>query len=79
MGTFCSKEYDFTLAISVAEGRLVASDDGDPAVEMIPLSSARFVVPGEIDPLRFVFDANRRAVQVISEEVEEIVLERVGR
>jgi mono/diheme cytochrome c family protein len=76
VGNFYSEEYDFTLAVSVAEGRLVVSDDGDPAVEMIPLSSARFVVPGEVAPLRFVFDANGHAVQVIFEEVEEVVLER---
>lgn len=77
VGVYRSNEYGFTITVLREGDRLLAREEGRLAAEMIPLSETRFVTDGGVAPVRFVLDGQGRAARLVSEEVEDIVLERV--
>jgi mono/diheme cytochrome c family protein len=76
-GTYHSVVYGFTVSVTREGDRLFAQWDDLPKAELIPQSETLFIEMGGIAPLRFVRDPAGRVTRVISEEVDEIVLERV--
>lgn len=82
-GTFYSEEWDWTIRLTVVEGRLVAqAAEGrvigprDPALDVIVLSRTRLVIPEEgVQDVEF--DADGNATRLVSVDVERDVSERV--
>lgn len=82
-GTFYSEEWDWTIRLTVVEGRLVAqAADGrvigprDLTLEVIVLSRTRLVIPEEgVQDVEF--DADGNAIRLVSVDVERDVSERV--
>jgi mono/diheme cytochrome c family protein len=78
VGRYQSQEYGFVVTITRAGDRLLAQWDDLPQTELIPQSETRFLEAGGVAPLRFVRGADGQVTKLISEEVEELVLDRVS-
>ncbi|MCZ6663332.1 MAG: c-type cytochrome [Actinobacteria bacterium] len=77
VGAYRSEEYGFTIRVRREGDHLRAQEDEGPVVDLIPQSDTRFLMPGGIAPLRFVRDEDGQVTRLVSEEVEEIVLQRI--
>ena len=77
IGAYQSEEYGFIIRIKREGDRLLAQEDEGPVAQLIPQSETRFLMAGGIAPLRFVRDESGTVSTLISEEVEEIVLQRI--
>ncbi len=77
VGAYRSMEYGFTIRVTREANQLVAQEDDGPVADLIPQSDARFLMDGGIAPVRFERDAAGMVTRLVSEEVEELVLDRV--
>jgi hypothetical protein len=76
-GRYGNAEFDQTIAIALAGGRLEMRVDEGAAIELIPQSPTRFLAPGALAPVSFVRDASGRVVRLLSHEVDDIAFERL--
>jgi len=77
VGTYRIDEYDWTLRIGLEHGKLHVIEGDAPPKELVALSQSRFVMEGELGPLRFERDGEGRVARVVSEDVEDVPLERI--
>jgi mono/diheme cytochrome c family protein len=79
-GTYSAVDEDWSITVSCRDGKIFAQDNFSPEpVELIALSPTRYLPTAAYPaPLRFMLPANGPATQLVSEEIDELVLERVG-
>lgn len=78
VGTYRVERYDWTLRITLAHGRLHAQSADGPPAELVPLDDTLFAMDGGLGPLRFRRDAEGKVDAVVSEDVDDVVLARIG-
>lgn len=77
-GTYRNDRFDWTLRIALHDGRLHAHTEGEPARELIPLKETLFAVDGGLGPMRFVRGNGGRVVALVSMDVDDVTLARIG-
>lgn len=77
VGTYRNDEFHWTLRITRDDNRLMAQDNDRPAAVLFPLSKTRFVLDGGVAPLRFELGPDGRAARIVSEEGDEVALQRM--
>jgi mono/diheme cytochrome c family protein len=76
-GQYHSSAADWTLSVRLHEGKLIVRDSfGDKEFELVALSETRYLASGLPSPLRFVLPEAGPATKVVSEEIDDLVLER---
>ncbi|WP_334180274.1 c-type cytochrome [Pseudoxanthomonas sp.] len=78
VGTYRVERYDWTLRITFAHGRLHAQSADEAPVELVPLDDTLFAMDGGLGPLRFRRGANGKVDAVVSQDVDDVVLARIG-
>jgi hypothetical protein len=58
--------------------RLHAHTEGEPARELIPVKETLFAVDGGLGPVRFVRGNGGRVVALVSLDVDDVTLARIG-
>jgi len=77
-GTYRSEEFDWTIVIRRDAGKLFAREgDGMQDIELIALSSTRYLGLGLAAPVEFTLPEKGAASSLVSREIEPIVLDRV--
>jgi mono/diheme cytochrome c family protein len=76
-GRYYSRAYDFTIEVRCDGRRLFGRVDEEPEIELIAQSATRFLAPGWVAPVEFVLDADGRATQLASLEIDRLLLERM--
>ena len=76
-GRYYSRAYDFTIEVRCDGRRLFGRVDEEPEIELIAQSATRFLAPGWVAPVEFVLDADGRATQLASLEIDRVLLERM--
>jgi hypothetical protein len=76
-GRYYSRAYDFTVEVRRDGRRLFGRVDEEPEIELIAQSATRFLAPGWVAPVEFVLDADGRATQLASLEIDRLLLERM--
>jgi mono/diheme cytochrome c family protein len=81
-GTFHASEYDWTVELSLADGRLLVrvdpepTSDGEPGSEAIVLTRTRLLIPDE-GAVDVELDSDSIAARLITVDADAVVLERV--
>jgi mono/diheme cytochrome c family protein len=80
VGEYTAPEAGWTIVVLSRDGKLYAQDNFSPrAFELIALTPTRYLPTGAFPaPLRFVLPEQGPATQLVSEEVNELVLERAA-
>jgi hypothetical protein len=80
VGEYTAPEAGWTIVVLSRDGKLYAQDNFSPrAFELIALTPTRYLPTGAFPaPLRFVLPEQGPATQFVSEEVNELVLERAA-
>jgi mono/diheme cytochrome c family protein len=78
VGSYRIDEYDWTLRIELLHGKLHMVDGEAPPKELVALTQSRFAMDGGLGPLRFERDGEGRVARVVSEDVEDVPLERIA-
>ncbi len=77
VGTYRNDDADWTLHVTRKGRRLMAGDGQQTASELVPLSPTLYVMEGGVAPLRFERDADGKVSRLVSEEGDDLVLQRV--
>jgi mono/diheme cytochrome c family protein len=79
VGDYIAADEGWTIQVSSRDGKLFARDNFSPAeIELIALTPTRYLpAAGFPAPLRFTLPEGAAATQLVSEEIDELVLERV--
>lgn len=79
VGDYIAADEGWTIQVSSRDGSLFARDNFSPAeIELIALTPTRYLpAAGFPAPLRFTLPEGAAATQLVSEEIDELVLERV--
>lgn len=77
VGRYYSRDYDFTIHVRRDGRRLYGRVDDEPEIELIAQSETRFLAPGWLAPVEFVLDADGRATQLASLEIDRLLLDRL--
>jgi mono/diheme cytochrome c family protein len=77
VGRYHSRDYDFTIHVRRDGKHLFGRVDDEPEIELIAQSPTRFYAPGWLAPVEFVLDAEGRATQLASLEIDRVLLDRV--
>ncbi len=77
VGRYYSSDYRFTIHVRRDGTRLLGRVDDEPEIELIAQSPTRFYAPGWLAPVEFILDAEGRATQLASLEMERLLLDRV--
>jgi hypothetical protein len=80
VGAYTAAEEGWTIQVSSRDGKLYAQDNfGEHPIELIALSPTRYLPTGAFPaPLRFTLPDAGAATQLVSEEIDELVLERTA-
>jgi hypothetical protein len=77
VGRYHSRDYDFTIHVRRDGTHLFGRVDDEPEIELIAQSPTRFYAPGWLAPVEFILDAEGRATQLASLEIDRVLLDRV--
>lgn len=77
-GTYRIERYDWTVRIVFEHGSLHAHTEGEPARALIPVTNQLFVVDGGLGPMRFTRGADGKVDGLVSIDVDDTRLERIG-
>jgi hypothetical protein len=80
VGDYTAAAEGWRIKVSHREGKLYAQDNFSPEpIELIALTPTRYLPTAAFPaPLRFTLPANGPATQLVSEEINELVLERAA-
>jgi len=76
-GSYVFPAWDMTVEVSFEDGVLYVQEEGRPRTPLVALSTDRFIYSGAFAPVRFSRNQQGRVHEMISEEVDELVFERV--
>lgn len=76
-GTYRIDEFDWTIRVELQHGRLHVIEGEAPPKELVALTQSRFAMDGGLGPLRFERDTGGRVTRLVSEDVEDVPLERI--
>ena len=76
-GSYVLAEWDMAVDIALEDGVLFIQEDGRPRTPLVALSADRFIYSGAFAPIHFRRNHQGRVNEIVSEEVDDIVFERV--
>ena len=77
-GVYRSEALDWTLRVRLEDGKLLVRQDGDDRdIELTALSETRYLGSGLVTPVEFTLPSSGAATQLVTLEVDPVVLERV--
>jgi hypothetical protein len=77
VGRYHSRDNDFTIHVRRDGTKLFGRVEPEPEIELIAQSPTRFLAPGWLAPVEFILDAEGRAKQLASLEVDRVLLDRL--
>jgi len=76
-GSYVFPAWDMTVEVAFENGVLYVQEEGNPRTPLIALSTERFIYSGAFAPFRFRQNQQGYVHEMISEEVDELVFQRI--